>query len=239
MADRSAPAISVTSNILKLIAVLSMLTDHIGAVLFPQYRILRWIGRLAFPIFVFLLTEGFFHTHNRRHYLLRLFLFSFISEIPFDLAFSKTPMDHEKCNVFFTLALGFLVMMLAEWLYSSPNRFSHEPLRTVGAFALIVGCFAVADGLHTDYSSAGLLAIGIGYCLQRMNFHRCVIFSGIVLMLVIVHSVEAWAYLALPFVFLYNGRLGIKNKFLQFAFYAFYPAHLLILYFIKNSGTLL
>ena len=239
MPDRSVHPLPVTSNILKLIAMLSMITDHIGAVLFPQYRILRWIGRLAFPIFVFLLTEGFFHTHNRRLYLLRLFLFALISEIPFDLAFSKQPFDFEKCNVFFTLAIGFLVMMMAENLFISPPTLRYEPMRAIGLPMLMAVCFFVADQLHTDYSTAGILAIGIGYCLQRVNFHRCIVFSGIVLMLVIVHTVEVWAYLALPFIFLYNGRLGVKNKALQFAFYAFYPAHLLVLYFIKNSIAVL
>lgn len=239
MADRSADSFPITSNILKLIAVVSMVTDHIGAVLLPQYRVLRWIGRLAFPIFVFLLVEGFFHTHDRRRYLLRLLVFAIISEIPFDLALNRGELSPLDSNVFFTLALGFLVMMLADWLYASPNLFSHEPLRGIGALALIAGCFFTADWLDTDYSSAGLLAIGIGYCLRRVNLHRCIVFFGIVLMLAIVHPMEAWAFFALPFVFLYNGRLGIKNVVLQFAFYAFYPVHLLVLYFIRNGGVVL
>ena len=91
---------------LKMIAIISMLTDHVGCILFPDELIFRAIGRIAFPIFCFLVVEGFFHTRNTWNYLMRLCIFAILSEIPFDLAFFGKVFYLQKQNVFMTLALG-------------------------------------------------------------------------------------------------------------------------------------
>ena len=95
---------------LKLIAVISMLIDHTSAVILEQIPgleapafFMRIIGRAAFPIYCFLLVEGFYHTRSRAKYAGRLFLFALISEVPFDLAFSRRMWDFSSNNVFFTL----------------------------------------------------------------------------------------------------------------------------------------
>lgn len=95
---------------LKCIAVITMIIDHTGAVLFPDNMTLRYIGRIAFPIFCFLLVEGFFHTRDVRKYMLRLGMFAVISEIPYDLAFRDTVIEFEHQNVFFTLFIGVVMM---------------------------------------------------------------------------------------------------------------------------------
>ena len=102
---------------LKLIAVISMLIDHTSAVILEQIPglenpafLMRIIGRLAFPIYCFLLVEGFYHTRSRAKYAGRLFLFALISEVPFDLAFSRRMWDFSSNNVFFTLLFGLLVI---------------------------------------------------------------------------------------------------------------------------------
>ena len=129
------PRCSFSGTALKTIACITMLVDHIGASCieagiltpgldsgtlsrdtlsaYPLYRldmVLRFTGRLAFPIFCFLLVEGFVHTHDVKKYVRRLFLFALISEVPFDLAFFRTPFDPSAQNVYWTLALGVLAM---------------------------------------------------------------------------------------------------------------------------------
>lgn len=121
------------SDVLKMIAVVTMLIDHIGAVIIwnlfsvvtaenyavleQVYHIFRNIGRTAFPIFAFLLVEGFFHTHSRKKYFGRLALFAVLSEIPFDMAFHGMPSYGEDQNVFWTFCIGFLVIWGLERLY--------------------------------------------------------------------------------------------------------------------------
>ncbi|SFR93946.1 TraX family protein [Anaeromicropila populeti] len=114
----------MSGSTLKLIAIFAMIIDHVAAVLVWSVaystnntqmmeisHYMRMFGRIAFPIFCFLLVEGFVHTKNRRRYAIRLALFAVISEIPFDLAFSMTPFDFNAQNVFFTLFLGLVVLM--------------------------------------------------------------------------------------------------------------------------------
>ena len=125
------PRRTFSGTALKTIACITMLVDHIGASCieagiltpgldagtlsqdtlsaYPLYRldmVLRFTGRLAFPLFCFLLVEGFVHTHNVKGYLGRLVLFGLLSEVPFDLAFFRTPFDFSAQNVYWTLALA-------------------------------------------------------------------------------------------------------------------------------------
>ena len=125
----------LSGTALKYIACITMLIDHIGAscieagILLPALaagaascggipvstllaadRVLRYIGRLAFPIFCFLAVEGFLHTHDVKKYVRRLLLFGLLSEVPFDLAFFRTPFAPQHQNVYWTLALGVLAM---------------------------------------------------------------------------------------------------------------------------------
>ena len=94
----------ITSNQLKLLACIFMLCDHVGFVLMNNNWIMRAVGRLAFPIFAFLLVEGYRHTSDIRKYFIRLFLFALISEVPFDLVTTGRLFDMQKQNIFFTLA---------------------------------------------------------------------------------------------------------------------------------------
>ena len=103
----------ISADALKWIALLTMLCDHVGAVLLPQYPILRLIGRTAFPLFVWLLVEGFSHTSSRKKYLGRMAAFAILSELPFDLALYGRP-DWQSQNVFVTLSIGLLMLIFLE-----------------------------------------------------------------------------------------------------------------------------
>lgn len=133
---------------LKIAAMLSMLCDHIGFVLvsanhFPEiYYTLRIIGRIAFPLFCFMLVEGFVHTHNRKNYIIRLAVFAIVSEIPFDLSSCGSAFDWDSQNVMWTLLIGFIVLCGLE-------RFEENYLAKLAV--LLAGGIA-AYFMHTDYS---------------------------------------------------------------------------------------
>ncbi len=224
-----------SGSTLKLIAIITMLIDHIGAVvvgpmlsvnpdLTSFYYVLRLCGRIAFPIFCFLLVEGFFHTGNMPKYCLRLAAFALISEIPFDLAIYHTPVYPDGQNVFFTLLIGLLTIWAMQ---SFDKHFSEKPVAKalIRSVILIIGMFA-AWGLKTDYNFYGIIVIAVLY-----EYHHRKIFGQTLsaIMLCFMSTLELTAFIAVPLIGAYNGKRGLSLKYI---FYVFYPAHLLVLYFI-------
>ena len=215
----------ISGSTLKIIAVVSMLTDHTAAVLFGwselAFLIMRQIiGRLAFPIYCFLLVEGFEKTSSRRKYAGRLFLFALISEIPFDLAFHRELFYSNYQNVFFTLFLGFLMIWLMDVVEKHCRSFV---LRMLGQAAVFLAAAALMELLYCDYGAHGAIAIALLYLFRKRKLEQ--IIAGCVAFLW-----EITAPVAFIFVAFYNGRRGMKLKYF---FYIFYPAHLLILYLVS------
>lgn len=216
----------IKSNMLKMIAILTMTIDHIGAVLFPCQMWLRYIGRLAFPIFCFLIVEGYFHTRNVKKYLSRLFLFALISEIPFDLTFKGKIFDWSYQNVFWTLFLGLLAIYLGTWLKCKYPSFTDNT-----AFVLtFLGASVIAFLASTDYNAFGVWMIAVFFLFRNQKLKQF-IFTAIIQ--VLMYPVQLFALFAFIPIFLYNGKKGIKSKVLQWTFYVFYPVHLLIIYGIN------
>ncbi len=222
--------LSVDGFTLKIIAIITMLIDHTGAVLFPNIIILRLIGRIAFPIFCFLIVEGYFHTKNLKKYLTRLFIFAFISEIPFDLALINHVGDYKisylsNLNVFFTLFLGLIVVTIVDKIIlNTDEKLLIKILGTCG----ILLCFIFSIILDTDYSAGGLCLILILYLFKTEQLKRF-IFSGLCLysFFGLVEMTGMLAFLPIGF---YNGKRGLKVKYL---FYIFYPLHIIILAIIR------
>lgn len=233
MTETSSRFRCLSGSTLKIIAVCAMAIDHFAAsilyykILLPEfsrmqgvvemsnwlilYQIMRTIGRIAFPIFCFLLVEGFRHTSDRKKYAFRLFLFALISEFPFDLALFDMPLDLQHQNVFFTLFIGLLVI----WAMDAAGKFRFGfPLQ---AAAVLAGG-ALAYFLKTDYDYKGILVIVVLYIFRRNRVLRTV--AGCLSLLW-----EAPACLAFIPINLYNGKRGLSLKYF---FYAFYPVHLLI-----------
>ena len=200
---------------LKWIAMLTMLIDHTGMVLFPQYRIFRIVGRLAFPIYCFLLVEGAVHTSNWKKYVSRLILFALISEIPFDLARSGQIVAADAQNVFFTLSFGLLAVII---LKEQKNRFA----AWTAALALIL----TAEFLRTDYGGGGVMIILIFYLLREHMAAKSLCFGAEIFWG--SGGIENYALLALVPIVCYNGKKGPGG--LKYLFYVFYPAHLFGLY---------
>ena len=237
---------SFSGTALKTIACITMLVDHIGAscieagLLLPELergevsggawdqlslfqldRVLRFTGRLAFPIFCFLLVEGFVHTHDVKKYVRRLFLFALISGVPFDLAFFRTPFALDHQNVYWTLALGVLAM-------AGLKRFEKENgLPGWQGLVWAGGCAALALAANTDYSASGVIIICALYLTRADRKRQCLV--GAVLFLF-----ELTAPLAFVLVWFYNGQRGACSPLQKKAFYWFYPVHLALLACITN-----
>lgn len=306
----------VSGSTIKIIAIITMLIDHIAAALlgrlimakgymdavqaadpmqmqewitanaglFTVFFIMRMIGRLGFPIFCFLLVEGFQKTRNLKKYILRLGMFALVSELPFDLAFHSRILEFDYQNVFFTLFLGILTMYAFRYITShelpkilqkvfwvteilipalyvllvvrntlgitvntTGTMISFTVLclmlvfilgvyvrkrgtRWTGALCadltVLFAAMFLADLLHTDYGSMGVLTIVLMY-LFRENKTKSMLAGCIVLC--VMSPSELPAFLDLIPAALYNGKRGLRIKYF---FYAFYPGHLLILYLI-------
>ncbi len=197
------------------------------------YEYMRIIGRMAFPIYCFLLVEGFLHTRSIKKYALRLLIFAFISEIPFDLAIAGTWWSYKNSNIFFTLVLGLILIWGITYVEKFYEFWQEKQWDiTIGkAVALIVAGFMVIGigafaqmVLHTDYGFAGILAIVVIYLFRKprgLGFGL-----SIFLLTVLSSEIEIVALLMLYPLMKYDGTRG-KN--IKYAFYAFYPVHLLIL----------
>ena len=216
-----------------------MFIDHMGAAVLEPAGFyttaipLRIIGRMAFPIFIFLLIEGFFHTHDRKAYALRLFLFALLSEIPFNLAFFPVSPDlsgsrisvSDHQNVILTLFFGFCVMCAIDAMEQTT---ADRLIKSIAMCIIAVAGIGAGFLCHTDYSGIGVLAILVGYLIRRMGRSRILAFFLIVLVLCLSSFIEAFALLSLIPVAFYKGKKGRTiNKWF---FYFFYPAHILFLW---------
>lgn len=220
--------LSLNMSQLKTIAIICMFIDHAACIMLERGvglsgnfymidRVMRGIGRIAFPIFCFGIVEGFCHTRNAWEYLKRLILFALISEIPFDLAFRSSIFSMSYQNVFWTLAFGLAALMV----YTDPLMGGFQ--KTVGLLA----CFFVPYIFHTDYSIYGVLTIFVMFYFRKEPFKMCM--AGLIVLL-LQSRLEIWAVFGFLLILLYNGEKGHGNK--QF-FYLFYPVHLLLLVLMK------
>ena len=207
-------------TVLKLIACLSMFIDHLGAVCFSGMMGFRIIGRLAFPIYCFLLVEGAVHTHDMKKYILRMGIFALISEVPFDLAFYHRLVYTEHQNVFFTLGLG----LLAIWFLEHPIEHLDIP-DVLYKLLVIIAVGLIAEFFNTDYGFTGITVICVFYLREQPQLK----YPIAAILLAAMGGVEVYAVLALIPILLYNGRRGRQTKVMQYGFYIFYPAHLLLL----------
>lgn len=223
----------LSGSMLKVIAVISMFIDHVGVHLVDQgiilvqigeykltlYRLMRDLGRFAFPIFCFLLIEGFLHTRNKVRYGISLAALAVISEIPFNLEHTGK-LFYNVQNVFFTLLLGYLAMCAIE-------RFREKPLLVL---LCLLGLTAVCYYLYADYWMQGFAFILLLYALRGQMVLR--IFPALIL------NNFRFSMLAFLPISLYNGKRGfIRGAFLKYLFYFIYPLHIFIIYLIKlNLG---
>ena len=207
---------------LKGIACLTMLLDHIGAILFPQILWLRVIGRIAFPIYCFLLAEGAHYTKNPTKYALRLLVGLLLAEIPFDLAHGS--LSFAQQNVMFTLLLGFLAIQVV--------KHCSGPMRLWALLPILA-----AELLRTDYGAMGVLTVLLFYITREMEERRMLQTVGLLALGFSVFTgsfIQPLAVLAMIPISLYSGKKAVHSSLLQWGFYLFYPVHLMVLWLIST-----
>jgi len=253
----------ISQEALKLVACITMLIDHIGyELIYPLYtsaamvngvdmlgdampsaaRLLynmylgcRVIGRIAFPIFTFLLVEGIQHSRNRKRYALRLVIGAALAEIPYNLIVSGEVFWRQQ-SVMVTLLLGYFAVLRME----KSRSLAWKPVAAV-PFALL------AELVRADYGWAGVALIALFELSRHMYRKNLVRFGG---MIVLFHHMSSYVFwfgnisipmqvfgaLAILFIANYDGRKITRSKAAQWGFYLFYPVHMLVLWAI---GTLL
>ncbi len=235
----------ITSAGLHILAMFFMLLDHMWATVVPGNEWMTCVGRLAFPIFAFLLVEGFFHTRSRKRYAKRLFFWALISEIPFNLMYAGRVFYPIHQNVLWTFLLALGLMAWIERARS--EKLGKFFLRFAVAFVagLLVGTLTMVD--YYGFGVAMVLVfyvfrgkawyhrLGQLFCLYRINVGM----GGLVYefealgRLWVIHQ-QSLSVLALIPIWFYRGRKGHNSKVFQYFCYAFYPAHMLILALLRG-----
>lgn len=214
----------LSGSALKVIAVISMTIDHVALYVLAGYLsmqdvwlydVLRGIGRLAFPIFAFLVVEGYRHSHNLKRYMAVLLMAAIISEIPWFLLG-----QYDSHNVLFTLLLGLIAVYLTDripknsWVFFIPSL-----------------CVAIiASWINTDYSWHGIGVMMVFYLFHEKPFPYFLI--GFPFLMEYGITGTCMGILA---CLLYNGNRGfVRGKWLKYCFYIYYPLHLMLMSCILN-----
>lgn len=216
------PAFGLSGSALKVIALISMVIDHVALYLMEHgtvlYETMRCIGRIAFPVFAFLIAEGFIHTRSRYRYFFTLLGFAVISEIPWYLLNGADG----TYNVMFTLALGLATLMVLENLLQRS---------LVLGFLWTLGMAGLASWLGVDYEWRGILIIVASYLFNgyghSFTYSRDMQFFCTFALMMYYGVIGA--VMACMFLYLYNGERGfVQGSIAKYGFYAFYPAHFIL-----------
>ena len=220
---------------LKLLAAGTMLLDHMGYLLFGNALWMRAVGRLAFPLYAFLLVEGFYHTRNFGRYLGRLLLCALLSELPFDLALWGRVSAPEHQNVLVTLFLALICL----WFLDLARELKRPALRVLGSAAAILIASGLAEAIRSDYGALGIWFTALFYFTYGLP-PWAIPLQGAALALLSAAYTGSFldpellsACAALPLA-LYDGRQLTRSPGVKWGFYLFYPVHLLLLWAISR-----
>lgn len=220
--------VGFSGNTLKLVAAICMFIDHMGAILFPQILALRIIGRLAFPIYAFMIAQGCRHTRNKLRYFLGVFLLGLFCQGVYAVF---SPVD--RLNILLTFSASILLLYCVLWLESSEEKkqWLHVAAAALCLVVTALAVYYVNLKFHFDYGLWGCLAAVLaGQFPAEKKSPLPVIRLGFAL-LGTAHtsgSIQLYSLLALPLLLCYSGHRG-KYK-MKYFFYIFYPAHLAVLY---------
>lgn len=217
--------LSLTAFQIKCLACLFMLIDHANTLLIPRsgpaYIYFRMAGRLAFPLFAYMLANGYRHSHDRRKYLLRLLVFALLIQAVYVLF-----LNGDTVNIFATLSLGLLTIM--GW-----EKFTQGRSWSIGGILTVALAAAAGQLLHFDYGAYGVLLIFSCHVLYGRTDWLALVWTGLALGCHALHWVgsnQLLAVCSLLLVDLYNGRPGPRGFWAKWGFYLFYCLHLPVLY---------
>lgn len=252
----------LSGNALKLIAILTMFIDHLckivlqwllsnywwpmmqtGTITFEQYQSidyfirfdLQGVGTIAFPLFCYLLAEGFRYTRNRKRYIGIMLVFALLSEIPFDIAFFSRysiqegtfPFYWNYQNVFFTLFLSLLSLACIDRFCTTSDMQGSRKKALVCQIVGVAVLAVVADLICCDYGSMGILFVVAFYLCRKNRIYQILVFL-LTYMITTGNQPTIYIFIASLIILLYNGTRG-KMK-MKYAAYVFYPTHIAILY---------
>ena len=228
----------LSGSALKTIALISMIIDHaaflllsktvfgmeplftVGSITVTLYWICRKIGRLAFPLYAFLLSEGYIHSNNRFRYARDLLIFAVLSEMPWNLAHSNGIFLVSSQNVFFTLFLGLITIFLAD---------RYRDGRSLKHIILLIAVFAVSYFFNADYGIRGVGLILLIYLLRNHRIEQALIGSSM-----FVNNAPV-IFLSFLLINTYDGTRGfIRTKTLKYLYYAIYPLHILLFWYLRK-----
>lgn len=241
------PIFDLSSSALHVIAMCFMFLDHTWARLLPSQEWMTCVGRLAFPIFAFMIVEGVHHTRDLNRYMKRMLVFALVTEIPFDLMYASTPLYPYHQNVLWTFFIALCGIRGMEAVKQKKNRV----LTVAASVGIVLGTSLLALVGMTDYNIVGVLTVYVFYffygrrwwcyvgqflCLYYLNVELLgglcypVEFMGMQLEIV----QQGLALLALPIIWLYQGRKGYSSRWFQYFCYAFYPVHCLLIFLLAK-----
>lgn len=225
----------MSSFALHIIAMIFMLCDHMWATIL-DYEWLTCLGRIAFPIFAFLITEGYIHTSNINKYIKRMMIFAIITEIPFNLMVSASPIYPFHQNVLWTFVISLLTLKYLNF-DNTKNIFK--------SILIILLAIIIATVTMCDYFGAGVMMVVGFYIFRKSKLLQLLMMIYVNMILIQGYSYpidiagytyyfpqQGFALLSLIFIWLYNGKQGYHAKWFKIFCYAFYPLHMLILYLL-------
>ena len=216
----------LNSNHLKLIAAFAMLLDHAGILLFPRVQLLRVIGRLAYPIFAFMIAEGCRYTGHKLRYFLMVFGLGAACQLVYYFASGDTYL-----NILLTFSLSILLIYLLQQSQQA-NTWQKQALWSVLFCAGFLGTYGLHRVLTIDYGFWGTMtpvfvAFALGKGKTGSKLPVLMLFAGLLLLGADLGGIQYYALLSLPLLLLYNGTRGSVN--MKYFFYIFYPVHLAVL----------
>lgn len=213
----------VNTDLLKIIACILMLVDHLGFILNNNIY-LRALGRLGFPLFVYLLVLGNNRTSNKKKYLFRLLMFALISQIPYMLLFNIL-----RLNVFFSLSLGLMLINI---------KFDDLKKTLLIQFIFIMLAAAINFILPFDYGIYGLFLFFIFYWFRdkKLNLIMFVMITFLYCFTINCY-LQMLSIIALLIIYYIPGveeKFGKELRFNKYIYYIFYPGHIYLLFLIKT-----
>jgi len=231
---------------LHVLGMLLMLCDHVWATVLPAAEWLTCIGRVAFPIFAFMIVEGYFHTRNLRRYLLRMLVFALVSEIPFDLMYSDSVFYPYHQNVLWTFLISLVLITLMEKM----RERLRPALAVIGCCGVVLLGFVAGYLTMVDYYGVGVLTVVVFYFFRKRSWQSflgqlvCLYVLNVKILGGYYYELSLFGYsfalvqqglalLALVPIWLYRGRQGTHSKTFQYVCYGFYPVHMVLLFLLR------